>query len=44
MKIWANFKKYAQYEELKDLYRRCLPAISGFEDKLKEYWTELEKA
>ena len=43
MKIWANFKKYAQYEELKDLYRRCLPAISGFEDKLKEYWTEMQK-
>ena len=34
-KLWANFKKYAQYDELKDLYRKTLPAISSFEDKLQ---------
>ena len=36
LKLWSNFKKYAQYDELKDLYRKCLPAISGFEDKIKQ--------
>ena len=35
-KIWANFRKYSQYEELKELYKKTLPAISNFEDKLKE--------
>jgi len=35
-KLWANFRKYAQYDELKDLYKRTMPAISSFEDKLKE--------
>ena len=40
LKLWANFKKYAQYEELKDLYRKCLPAISTFEDKLKQFMTD----
>ena len=35
-KLWANFKKYAQYDELKELYRKTMPAISSFEDKLKE--------
>lgn len=35
-KLWVNFRKYAQYDELKELYRKCMPAISGFEDKLKE--------
>lgn len=35
-KLWANFRKYAQYDELKDLYRKTMPAISQFEDKLKE--------
>ena len=35
-KLWANFRKYAQYDELKDLYRKTMPAISSFEDKLKE--------
>ena len=43
LKIWSNFKKYAQYDELKDLYRKCLPAISGFEDKLRTFMTDLEK-
>ena len=35
-KLWANFRKYAQYDELKDLYRKTMPAISSFEDKLKD--------
>jgi len=35
-KLWANFRKYAMYDELKDLYRKTMPAISSFEDKLKE--------
>ena len=35
-KLWANFRKYAQYDELRELYRKTMPAISGFEDKLKE--------
>ena len=36
LKLWANFRKYAQYDELRDLYRKTLPAISSFEDKLKQ--------
>ena len=40
LKIWANFKKYAQYDELKDLYRKCLPPISMFEDKLRQFMTD----
>jgi hypothetical protein len=35
-KLWANFRKYAMYDELKELYRKTMPAISSFEDKLKE--------
>jgi len=35
-KLWSNFRKYAQYEELKELYKKTLPAISNFEDKLRE--------
>ena len=36
LKLWANFRKYAQNDELRELYRKTLPAISSFEDKLKE--------
>ena len=35
-KIWTNFRKYAQYDELQTLYKKVLPAISSFEDKLKD--------
>ena len=27
-KLWANFRKYAQYDELRELYRKTMPAIS----------------
>jgi len=33
--MWANFSKFAVYDDLRDLYQRCIPAISSFEDKLK---------
>jgi len=42
-KIYDHFKKYATYKDLKDLYKKTVPAISGFEDKLSEYYTEIEK-
>ena len=32
--LWANFKKYAHYAELKELYKKTMPAISKFEDRL----------
>ena len=41
--LWANFQKYAVYSDLSDLYTKCLPAISSFEDKLHEFHTELIK-
>lgn len=33
--LWANFSKFAGYEDLKDLYKRCLPAVAQCEDKLQ---------
>ena len=41
--IWANFSKFAVYDDLRDLYQRCVPAISSFEDKLKLQKDELTK-
>lgn len=34
--IWDNFKKFASYDDLRDLYQRCIPEISKFEDKLQQ--------
>ena len=42
-RIWGNFSRFAVYDDLKELYSRCLPAISGFEDKLQEFETEQSK-
>jgi predicted nuclease with TOPRIM domain len=42
-KIYDFFKKYAQYKDLKDLYKKTVPEISKFEDKLAEFYTEVEK-
>ena len=33
-KIWNNFKKYAQYNELQELYKKVVPEIGRFEEKL----------
>ena len=35
-KLWANFRKYATNDEFRSLYKKTMPAISSFEDKLKE--------
>ncbi len=41
--MWANFSKFAVYDDLRDLYQRCIPAISSFEDKLKLQKDELTR-
>ena len=32
MKVWEEFKNYAQFKDLKDLYTRVLPPLRRFED------------
>lgn len=32
--LWSNFSKFAVYEDLKDLYKKCVPAVHLFEDKV----------
>ena len=41
--IWAHFARFPLYEDLKDLYVRCVPKISSFEDKLQDVQNDLEK-
>jgi hypothetical protein len=36
MKIWDEFKNYALYQDLKDLYAKVLPPLSTFESKMTE--------
>jgi hypothetical protein len=42
-RIWGNFSRFALYDDLKELYNRCMPAISGFQDELSDSVTEMTK-
>ena len=33
-KIWANFQRFAEYNDLKDLYGKIMPEIGKFEDRM----------
>ena len=30
-RLWRQFSRFAEYEDLRDLYQRCIPEISKFE-------------
>ena len=30
-KIWKHFQRFAEYNDLKDLYNKCVPELSKFE-------------
>ena len=32
--LWVNFGKFASYDDLKTLYRKCIPAIAAVEADL----------
>lgn len=33
IRIWKNFNKYAEFNDLKDLYAKVFPEIRKFEDR-----------
>jgi hypothetical protein len=39
--ITDTFKKFASYDDMRDLYNRCIPEISRFEDKLQQTKNEI---
>lgn len=40
-RIMDEFTRYAAYDDLRDLYKRFIPEISKFEDKLKQVRDEI---
>ena len=42
-KIWDNLQRFAEYNDLKDLYNKCIPELAKFESKIIEFHTEVEK-
>ena len=33
-RIWTEMKRFALYDDYKDLYNRCMPAIKGIETRM----------
>ena len=42
-KIWRYFQRFAEYEDLKDLYMKCIPELINFEKKLIDFQNQLEQ-
>ena len=41
--IWKYFQRFAEYDDLKELYGKCIPELAKFEQKMIDYTTENEK-
>ena len=42
-RIWRHFQRFAEYEDLRDLYKKCIPEISKFESKILDFDDDLQK-
>jgi hypothetical protein len=36
-KIWEHFQRFAEYSDLKDLYKKCIPPLAKFEQKIIDF-------
>ena len=43
-KVWEQFKSYALYQDLKDLYGKVIPPLSAFETKMNEMCSGYEQS
>ena len=41
--IWVHFQRFAEYDDLKDLYVKCMPQLAKFEQKIINFTSENEK-
>ena len=42
-RIWRQQQRFAEYEDLRDLYKKCIPEISKFELKIMEFQKDIDK-
>lgn len=42
-KIWKYFERFAEYDDFKTLYQKCVPEIQKFETKLVDFDLEIKK-
>ena len=42
-RIWKHFQRFAEYNDLKELYSKCLPELAKFEQKIANFQLEYDK-
>ena len=42
-KIWEHFQRFAEYQDLKDLYNKCVPELAKFEQKMINFSTDYKR-
>ena len=42
-RIWRHFQRFAEYNDLKELYSKCVPEIARFEQKIIDFNLEIDK-
>lgn len=42
-RIWKHFQRFADYEDLKELYQKCIPELAKFEVKMIDYSDQIEQ-
>lgn len=42
-RIWRHFQRFAEYNDLKELYQKCIPPLVGFDQKIIDLADQIEK-
>lgn len=42
-RIWRHFQRFSEYEDLKELYSKCIPELARFEQRIIDFQLELDK-
>lgn len=43
-RIWRHFQRFAEYNDLKELYTKCVPEIARFEQKIIDFNLEVDQS
>ena len=42
-RIWRHFQRFAEYNDLKDLYQKCIPQLALFEQNMVDQANKIEQ-
>ena len=42
-RIWRTLQRFAEYNDLKELYQRCIPEIAKFEQRIIDFQGSIDR-